>query len=753
MAAKASAAKATTAQTASSAPVAVLQRQCACGQHSPSGEGECDSCKKKRVSLSRHTKGPGPVSIDSRVRSALESPGQPLEKETRALMESRFHHDFSSVRVHTGARAEESAGALQANAYALGRDVVFARGQYNPASEDGLHLIAHELAHVVQQQHAPALTPQTELEVSSPGDNSEREAEAAADRVAEGRESAIQERAPSSVVHRELKTWEKVGLGALGVGAAIAAGYGIYKLVEWLTEDPTEIKDPPNCGGAQQKIVKSATDRAGSIVKSALEKIRAFQQSPNAPESNYVRERLNDRFHSVAPETSGKAERVINQISRLISKLTPKCHSPKFDESCSWAEAYVPDGKHVVFCASFFKESNRDSGTVIHETAHAVTNGGAHIGDRGYAGERILPLLSTEEALTNAESYAQFIQDLASGKPYVNNTPKDNIECPKDVQDPMKLALAKAERLTTNATDTFTDKSQGPKTALRDKFLPKEQVPALTKIFTQTNTALGRRVHIVCLDANNPACAKGPEVQFTAGDKTLNVCPAWNVLDADHQTTSLLAALYGALGGAATAELQTGLANIAQSTVRKAPTHDAVFGDTTWTPDALSIIVTPEHKPSPPLKFTYRETRTTHTRISEDLHPYQGPNCSQAPLPLNFSVEFMVDQFDHPRPGPFTPPTVSISHWFTPNDPKFDYRMEDSETHYTGEFSNLGSKLQDQFNLEFTHNGTFHMNYRMEDPDTKTVLVYLDDVQVQPDRPCPSVAAAQTNEPVGAEKA
>ena len=165
--------------------------------HTSPGAGECDQCKKKRVSLSRQTAGPGPVSVDSRVRSALESPGQPLEKETRSLMESRFHHDFSSVRVHTGTRAEESASALQANAYALGRDVVFGRGRYNPSSEDGLHLIAHELAHVVQQQHAPAHGPQTyDLEVSElQASAAEREAESAADRVAAGGEAGVHERA------------------------------------------------------------------------------------------------------------------------------------------------------------------------------------------------------------------------------------------------------------------------------------------------------------------------------------------------------------------------------------------------------------------------------------------------------------------------------------------------------------------------------------------------------------------------------
>ena len=84
------------------------------------------------------------------VGAALQAPGQALDPHTRAFMESRFGHDFSDVRVHTDTAAAASASSLNARAYTVGRDVVFASGEYAPAAQGG-RLLAHELAHVVQQ--------------------------------------------------------------------------------------------------------------------------------------------------------------------------------------------------------------------------------------------------------------------------------------------------------------------------------------------------------------------------------------------------------------------------------------------------------------------------------------------------------------------------------------------------------------------------------------------------------------------------
>jgi hypothetical protein len=85
------------------------------------------------------------------VNEVLRSPGQPLDPASRAFMEPRFGHSFADVQVHPGAKAADSADAVNAHAYTVGRHVVFGPGQYTPRSPAGQRLLAHELAHVVQQ--------------------------------------------------------------------------------------------------------------------------------------------------------------------------------------------------------------------------------------------------------------------------------------------------------------------------------------------------------------------------------------------------------------------------------------------------------------------------------------------------------------------------------------------------------------------------------------------------------------------------
>jgi hypothetical protein len=83
--------------------------------------------------------------------AALRGSGRPLPAAAAAFFEPRFDFDFGNVRVHTDARAEDSARQLQARAFTVGSDIVFGSGEYNPRSSAGMRLLAHELAHVVQQ--------------------------------------------------------------------------------------------------------------------------------------------------------------------------------------------------------------------------------------------------------------------------------------------------------------------------------------------------------------------------------------------------------------------------------------------------------------------------------------------------------------------------------------------------------------------------------------------------------------------------
>ena len=93
------------------------------------------------------------------VHDVLRAPGQPLDPGTRTLMESRFSADFGRVRVHADDRAAESADVLRARAYTVGRDVVFGARGYAPSSRSGRELLAHELAHTIQQRDANARPP------------------------------------------------------------------------------------------------------------------------------------------------------------------------------------------------------------------------------------------------------------------------------------------------------------------------------------------------------------------------------------------------------------------------------------------------------------------------------------------------------------------------------------------------------------------------------------------------------------------
>jgi hypothetical protein len=128
----------------------------------------------------------------SPLRETLMSEGQPLDPTLRSLMENRFGRDFGQVRVHTGPQAAESADALHSEALTVGQEVVFGKGNYAPDTSEGKQLLAHELAHVVQQTGGtqagasldrlaePGASHTASLPVGRQGGFAEREAERAA---------------------------------------------------------------------------------------------------------------------------------------------------------------------------------------------------------------------------------------------------------------------------------------------------------------------------------------------------------------------------------------------------------------------------------------------------------------------------------------------------------------------------------------------------------------------------------------------
>ncbi len=115
-------------------------------------ECEREQLNEKPVAKSEVVAGEAPPIV----HRVLSSPGQPLDPSTRAYFEPRFGHDFSKIRVHADTEAARSAEAVQAQAYTVGREIVFGAGRYDPRSASGRKLLAHELAHTIQQVGVPS---------------------------------------------------------------------------------------------------------------------------------------------------------------------------------------------------------------------------------------------------------------------------------------------------------------------------------------------------------------------------------------------------------------------------------------------------------------------------------------------------------------------------------------------------------------------------------------------------------------------
>ena len=168
----------------------LLQRKCGCDGKTVT-DGSCEECRKKKLQRKTKNSEPGTqseLSVPPIVHEVLRSTGQPLDSETRALMEPRFGHDFSNVRVHADSKAAESARAVNAHAFTVGNAMVFADGHFSPATTKGRKLLAHELTHVVQQSGSQSQTMDRSSVFGIVDDAvAEREANASAAAVTDGR--------------------------------------------------------------------------------------------------------------------------------------------------------------------------------------------------------------------------------------------------------------------------------------------------------------------------------------------------------------------------------------------------------------------------------------------------------------------------------------------------------------------------------------------------------------------------------------
>jgi uncharacterized protein DUF4157 len=350
----------------------VLQRKCDCGRHTVAG-GQCPECEKSRSTLQRATGNFDTVDskgVPESVHEVLRSPGQPLDRDARAFFEPRFGRDFSSVRVHTDAKAAESARAVNALAYTVGENVVFASGRYSKSTTAGQRLIAHELAHVLQQRSTVITLAPASLRVGSISDPGELEADRIADQVMSGPgQSPLQSPAANTanVVQRSV--------------------------------------DYDECTPAEETIVLDSHNRAMAMVANAVTKLRTYNGTTPAD----VKTALDTHFHSSG---TGLARWIAFNLDWLRGESdspTYECEKPQVGTYRGWSMWCVPF-TDIELYPLWFSDPDIDTRarTMIHEWVHRY---GCNF-DLGYEWEQGYTGHGTLRSLLNADPWAHLVYDI-----------------------------------------------------------------------------------------------------------------------------------------------------------------------------------------------------------------------------------------------------------------------------------------------------------------------------------------------------
>ena len=187
--------------------------------------------------------------------------GRSLDGPIQRAMEDRMGDSFGDVRIHTGSTAAEACESINARAFTVGNHIAFNSGEYAPESPEGQHVLAHELAHVRQQnQGAVSMLPQEDMGLEvDPDPALEREAEETARRVMPGGELGIQRLEGTEVHVQRIKDY--VGAVSEGVSTRL---FG--------EEDEFDEADFENLSDEEIEAIRKANESGGPDVAAALAK-------------------------------------------------------------------------------------------------------------------------------------------------------------------------------------------------------------------------------------------------------------------------------------------------------------------------------------------------------------------------------------------------------------------------------------------------------------------------------------------------
>jgi len=398
-------AKTATALANAKSESTLLHRRCACGNHSIGG-AECGSCARRRLAHARHGNESNPAFAPPSVYAALRAPGHALDASTQRLMANRFGRDFSDIRVHTDTTAATSAREIHAHAYTVGQDIVFAPGRYRPATDEGQHLIAHELAHVTQKSIA---TPSPgRLRISDPHDAEEVSADRAANVVMRGGHVGNMSMPMSAGLHRQHAETQPVGTGL------------------------PEMQGYDGCVGDSRSNLEAARTDAARLAGHAAEVLgdTANPEVGRLLAKHFRVDIASDTGRAAVPLIRNQFTRMqqgLNSGIRILCRSSPSAvhhgAAPPADASCDGGKTIKLGNSTscannnptatVTLCEAALSEITRPLRQVLlHEFAHVacdgnpqITSGGA--GETYYDGSKPLPA-NGSNVLTEADSYAWF---------------------------------------------------------------------------------------------------------------------------------------------------------------------------------------------------------------------------------------------------------------------------------------------------------------------------------------------------------
>jgi hypothetical protein len=256
------------------------------------------------------------------VGDVLRSGGQPLEPDTRADMEQRFGEDFGLVRVHTDARAAESARAVQAKAYTVGQDVVFDRGKFAPETQVGMKLLAHELVHTLQNAESGHATAPLRFR-SRQGDAAEQQAQEASSRIITGRFGSTASM-PFVTPSAHIQAEDIVPLGNPDAYLpdtaelnTLMAGKSSKDRVAFITALLNNVK--ATWKQAESVGLITMLDKVRATEKSSLAPIPGLDTAKSKPQA--LRERLMHNAGHTTPDIARDTETMLGQQLVLGSKL------------------------------------------------------------------------------------------------------------------------------------------------------------------------------------------------------------------------------------------------------------------------------------------------------------------------------------------------------------------------------------------------------------------------------------------------